>query len=73
MQVYQKKSKNMVDYSGNQKISFMIADDQFDRYLRALGHLNRSQLMRDLLMKAVREREQELSENKMIDSDGKST
>jgi hypothetical protein len=59
MQVYQKKNKKMVDYSGNQKISFMIADDQFDRYLRALGHLNRSQLMRDLLMKAVREKELE--------------
>jgi len=59
MQVYQKKTKNMIDYSGNQKISFMIADDQFDRYLRALGHLNRSQLMRDLLMKAVREKELE--------------
>jgi len=59
MQVYQKKSKKMVDYSGNQKISFMIADDQFDRYLRALGHLNRSQLMRNLLMKAVREKELE--------------
>jgi hypothetical protein len=58
MQVYQKKNKKMVDY-GNQKISFMIADDQFDRYLRALGHLNRSQLMRDLLMKAVREKELE--------------
>lgn len=57
MQVYQKKSKNMVEYSGNQKISFMISDDQFDRYLRALGHLNRSQLMRDLLMKAVRDKE----------------
>jgi metal-responsive CopG/Arc/MetJ family transcriptional regulator len=49
----------MIDYSGNQKISFMIADDQFDRYLRTLGHLNRSQLMRDLLMKAVREKELE--------------
>ena len=64
MQVYQKKIKKMVDYSGNQKISFMIPDDQFDRYLRALGNLNRSQLMRDLLMKAVREREQEMTENK---------
>ena len=64
MQVYQKKLKKMVDYSGNQKISFMIPDDQFDRYLRALGNLNRSQLMRDLLMKAVREREQEMTENK---------
>jgi hypothetical protein len=59
MQVYQKKTKNMIDYSGNQKISFMIANDQFDRYLRVLGHLNRSQLMRDLLMKAVREKELE--------------
>ena len=64
MQVYQKKIKKMVDYSGNQKISFMIPDDQFDRYLRALGNLNRSQLMRDLLMKAVREKEQEMTENK---------
>ena len=64
MQHYQKKIKKMVDYSGNQKISFMIPDDQFDRYLRALGGLNRSQLMRDLLMKAVREREQEMTENK---------
>jgi hypothetical protein len=57
MQHYQKKLKKMVEYSGNQKISFMIPDDQFDRYLSALGHLNRSQLMRDLLMKAVREKE----------------
>ena len=64
MQHYQKKTKKMVDYSGNQKISFMIPDDQFDRYLRALGNLNRSQLMRDLLMKAVREKEQEMTENK---------
>lgn len=64
MQVYQKKLKKMVDYSGNQKISFMIPDDQFDRYLRALGNLNRSQLMRDLLMKAVRDKEQEMTENK---------
>ena len=64
MQVYQKKIKKMVDYSGNQKISFMISDDQFDRYLRALGNLNRSQLMRDLLMKAVRDKEQEMTENK---------
>jgi metal-responsive CopG/Arc/MetJ family transcriptional regulator len=64
MQVYQKKIKKMVDYSGNQKISFMIPDDQFDRYLRALGNLNRSQLMRDLLMKAVRDKEQEMTENK---------
>jgi metal-responsive CopG/Arc/MetJ family transcriptional regulator len=54
----------MVDYSGNQKISFMISDDQFDRYLRALGNLNRSQLMRDLLMKAVRDKEQEMTEKK---------
>lgn len=59
MQQYQKKIKKMVNYSGNQKISFMISDDQFDRYLRALGKLNRSQLMRDLLMKAVREKEQD--------------
>jgi len=64
MQHYQKKLKKMVDYSGNQKISFMIPDDQFDRYLRALGNLNRSQLMRDLLMKAVRDKEQEMTENK---------
>ena len=64
MQHYQKKIKKMVDYSGNQKISFMIPDDQFDRYLRALGNLNRSQLMRDLLMKAVRDKEQEMTENK---------
>lgn len=64
MQVYQKKIKKMVNYSGNQKISFMIPDDQFDRYLRALGNLNRSQLMRDLLMKAVRDKEQEMTENK---------
>jgi len=57
MERYQKKSKKMVNYGGNQKISFMISDDQFDRYLKALGQLNRSQLMRDLLMKAVREEE----------------
>lgn len=64
MQHYQKKLKKMVEYSGNQKISFMIPDDQFNRYLSALGNLNRSQLMRDLLMKAVREREQEINKNK---------
>lgn len=73
MQHYQKKTKKMSEYNGIRKITATFNDEQMDRFLAVFGQMNRSKLIRDLLMKAVREKEQELSENKMIDSDGKST
>jgi hypothetical protein len=51
----------MIDYGDQRKISFVLTEDQMNRYLRVLGQLNRSQLMRDLLMKAVREKENEIN------------
>lgn len=61
MQHYQKRTKKMIDYGDQRKISFVLTEDQMNRYLRVLGQLNRSQLMRDLLMKAVREKENEIN------------
>ena len=61
MQQYQKRTKKMIDYGDQRKISFVLTEEQMNRYLRVLGQLNRSQLMRDLLMKAVREKESEIN------------
>jgi hypothetical protein len=64
MQHYQKKTKKMSEYNGIRKITATFSDEQMDRFLAVFGQMNRSKLIRDLLMKAVREKEQELNENK---------
>lgn len=57
MQHYEKKIKKMSEYQGLRKITATFTDDQMDRFLKAFGHINRSKLVRELLMKAVREKE----------------
>ena len=64
MQHYQKKTKKMSEYNGIRKITATFSDEQMDRFLAVFGQMNRSKLIRDLLMKAVREKEQEMTENK---------
>lgn len=57
MQHYQKKTKKMSEYNGIRKITVTFNDEQMDRFLAVFGQLNRSKLIRDLLMKAVRDKE----------------
>jgi hypothetical protein len=64
MQHYQKKTKKMSEYGGIRKITATFSDEQMDRFLAVFGQMNRSKLIRDLLMKAVRDKEQEMTENK---------
>jgi muramoyltetrapeptide carboxypeptidase LdcA involved in peptidoglycan recycling len=59
MEQYQKKIKKMSEYGGIRKITATFTDDQMDRVLGAFGGENKSKLIRDLLMKAVREKEVE--------------
>lgn len=59
MQHYQKKVKKMSEYNGIRKITATFNDEQMDRFLAVFGQMNRSKLIRDLLMKAVREKEME--------------
>ncbi len=59
MQHYQKKIKKMSEYNGIRKITATFNDEQMDRFLAVFGQMNRSKLIRDLLMKAVREKEEE--------------
>ena len=66
MEQYQKKGKKMSEYGGIRKITATFTDDQMDRVLGAFGGENKSKLIRDLLMKAVREKEQEVIENKIV-------
>jgi len=67
MHQYQKKTKKMSEYNGIRKITATFTDEQMDRFLAVFGQMNRSKLIRDLLMKAVREKEQEISENKTVE------
>ena len=67
MQQYQKKTKKMSEYHGIRKITATFTDEQMDRFLAVFGQMNRSKLIRDLLMKAVREKEQEIIENKTVE------
>ena len=66
MEQYQKKGKKMSEYGGMRKITATFTDDQMDRVLGVFGGENKSKLIRDLLMKAVREKEQEVIENKIV-------
>jgi len=59
MEQYQKKIKKMSEYGGIRKITATFTDDQMDRVLGAFGQMNRSKLIRELVMKAVREKELE--------------
>lgn len=59
MEHYEKKIKKMSEYNGLRKITATFSDEQMDRFLKAFGHINRSKLVRELLMKAVREKEAE--------------
>jgi len=59
MHQYQKKTKKMSEYNGIRKITATFTDEQMDRFLAVFGQMNRSKLIRDLLMKAVREKELE--------------
>jgi metal-responsive CopG/Arc/MetJ family transcriptional regulator len=61
MEQYQKKIKKMSEYGGIRKITATFTDDQMDRVLGAFGQMNRSKLIRELVMKAVREKEVEKS------------
>lgn len=63
MQVYQKKVKKMSEYNGMRKITATFNDEQMDRFLAVFGQMNRSKLIRDLLMKAVREKEEQNKSN----------
>jgi metal-responsive CopG/Arc/MetJ family transcriptional regulator len=67
MHHYQKKTKKMSEYNGIRKITATFTDEQMDRFLAVFGQMNRSKLIRDLLMKAVREKEQEIIENKTLE------
>jgi metal-responsive CopG/Arc/MetJ family transcriptional regulator len=49
----------MSEYNGIRKITATFTDEQMDRFLAVFGQMNRSKLIRDLLMKAVREKELE--------------
>ena len=57
MEQYQKKIKKMSEYGGIRKITATFTDDQMDRVLAVFGGTNRSKLIRDLVMKAVRDKE----------------
>jgi metal-responsive CopG/Arc/MetJ family transcriptional regulator len=57
----------MSEYNGIRKITATFTDEQMDRFLAVFGQMNRSKLIRDLLMKAVREKEQEIIENKTVE------
>ena len=61
MQHYQKKIKKMSDYNGMRKLTATFNDEQMDRFLAAFGQMNRSKLIRELVMKAVREKESEIN------------
>jgi metal-responsive CopG/Arc/MetJ family transcriptional regulator len=61
MQHYQKKIKKMSDYNGMRKLTATFNDEQMDRFLAAFGQMNRSKLIRELVMKAVREKENEIN------------
>jgi len=57
MHQYQKKTKKMSEYYGMRKITATLTDEQMDRFLAVFGQVNRSKLIRDLLMRAVRDKE----------------
>ena len=59
MEHYQKKGKKMSEYEGMRKLTATFNDEQMDRFLAVFGQMNRSKLIRDLVMKAVREKEME--------------
>jgi metal-responsive CopG/Arc/MetJ family transcriptional regulator len=51
----------MSDYNGMRKLTATFNDEQMDRFLAAFGQMNRSKLIRELVMKAVREKESEIN------------
>ena len=57
MHHYQKKVKKMSEYHGMRKLTATFTDEQMDRFLAVFGQMNRSKLIRELVMKAVREKE----------------
>jgi metal-responsive CopG/Arc/MetJ family transcriptional regulator len=61
MQHYQKKIKKMSEYNGMRKLTATFNDEQMDRFLAVFGQMNRSKLIRELVMKAVREKESEIN------------
>ena len=61
MQQYQKKVKKMSEYHGMRKLTATFTDEQMDRFLAVFGQINRSKLIRELVMKAVREKESEIN------------
>jgi len=68
MQQYQKKVKKMSEYNGMRKITATLTDEQMDRFLAVFGQVNRSKLIRDLLMRAVRDKEFEKVMQQIEDS-----
>jgi hypothetical protein len=61
MQQYQNKVKKMSEYHGMRKLTATFTDEQMDRFLAVFGQMNRSKLIRELVMKAVREKEFEIN------------
>jgi metal-responsive CopG/Arc/MetJ family transcriptional regulator len=43
------------------KLTATFNDEQMDRFLAVFGQMNRSKLIRELVMKAVREKESEIN------------
>jgi metal-responsive CopG/Arc/MetJ family transcriptional regulator len=51
----------MYEYHGMRKLTATFTDEQMDRFLAVFGQINRSKLIRELVMKAVREKESEIN------------